>query len=345
MKNFTYHKYLFLLVFLFLGASQAQAQYYGPSRCFYEGDCFRLEYEAVLQDPLNPDDLIVVVSATPSTVAACSNVQTFTFTPVGGSAITYSRARLLADPIVQLSVDSELFLATPNVLVSTVSVITIRTPFFTFNFPFLSNAIALQAGLDSGDPCVSITPLPVELASFTGAATANGITLEWSTASEDNNSHFEIERSPDGKAFEQIGLVQGHGNSSVMLYYTHQDKRPKPGTNYYRLRQVDFDGQFEYSKIIAVNASESMAQELQVILAPNPCQNGDCDISLLNPNQQQEIQLQLQDLSGKVIFEQTVTDQNSELRLTKQQLQQLRGMYLLSAKAGQKTVRQRIILE
>lgn len=328
-----------------IGSTQAQAQYYGPAQCLYEADCFLVEYEAVLQDPDNPDNLIVVLNATPSTAGACSNLQSFTFTPVGGSTVTYTRARLLTNPVVELSVNSELFLATPDVLVSTTTLITIRLPFFTFNFPFLSNLIVLGAGLDSSDPCVSITPLPVELVSFTGAATADGITLKWSTASEDNNSHFEVERSTDGKAFEKISQVQGHGNSSVMLYYDHLDQRPKPGTNYYRLKQVDIDGQFEYSKIIAVNASESMAQELQVILSPNPCQTGNCEISLLNPNQQKEVQVQLQDLSGKVVYEQTVTDQDPELKITKQQLQQLRGMYILSAKAGQETVRQRIILE
>ncbi|MNK22860.1 hypothetical protein D3C87_411420 [compost metagenome] len=98
------------------------------------------------------------------------------------------------------------------------------------------------------------TTLPVNFITFTGKKSANGIALNWSTASEQNNSHFDILRSSDGKTYTSIGTVTGKGNSSERSQYSLTDTRPFAGMNYYILKQVDFDGTVaEFEDKVAIN--------------------------------------------------------------------------------------------
>ena len=94
--------------------------------------------------------------------------------------------------------------------------------------------------------------LPVEYISFFGKEENRQITLHWRTASELNNSHFELEKSSDGRVFKMIGAEQGAGSSNQETTYRFIDQSPYSGTNYYRLKQVDFSGHFDYSKTIMV---------------------------------------------------------------------------------------------
>jgi hypothetical protein len=109
--------------------------------------------------------------------------------------------------------------------------------------------------------------LPVELLSFTGKNT-NGINhIEWVTALEINNDHFTLEKSRDGHLFQQLILIAGAGNSNHPLQYSFDDKNPYSGTSYYRLKQTNTDGRYQYSGIIAIKQNE-MDQPLTVF--PNP---------------------------------------------------------------------------
>lgn len=96
------------------------------------------------------------------------------------------------------------------------------------------------------------TALPVRLISFKSEAQPTGIELTWQTGEETDNSHFEIEKSNNAQHFEAIGRVTGKGNSSIRQLYSYFDAGPKNGPNYYRLKQIDFDGTFEYSRIVSV---------------------------------------------------------------------------------------------
>lgn len=95
--------------------------------------------------------------------------------------------------------------------------------------------------------------LPVELLKFTATPIGRNVILEWSTASEINNDYFRIERSSDGVEFNEIGIVQGNGNSTMTHFYEFTDEAPPTGTAYYRLAQTDYDGTVNYSHPIAVN--------------------------------------------------------------------------------------------
>lgn len=111
------------------------------------------------------------------------------------------------------------------------------------------------------------TPLPVKLTNFTAKADFNTTLLNWETASELNNDKFVIERSEDGNHFVQLGEVKGKGIAS---FYSYRDAAPANGYNYYRLKQVDFDGSFAYSEVKTVKFTLS---EEAVKLYPNPAAN------------------------------------------------------------------------
>jgi hypothetical protein len=108
--------------------------------------------------------------------------------------------------------------------------------------------------------------LPVEWLSFTAKQNGNSHILTWSTANENNNKGFEVERSADGYRFNRIGFVAGNGNSSSPQLYSFTEKDPLEGHNYYRLKQVDIDDKSEYSKIIRLDRSQGE----KLILYPNP---------------------------------------------------------------------------
>lgn len=95
--------------------------------------------------------------------------------------------------------------------------------------------------------------LPVQLLTFTGEKSGQTVLLSWKTAQEQHNDHFEIERSADGNNFTTIGTLTGAGNTNAITSYSFSDTDPLAGINYYRLKQVDIDGRFEYSRFISVS--------------------------------------------------------------------------------------------
>ena len=111
-------------------------------------------------------------------------------------------------------------------------------------------------------------PLPVSLTSFTGKNQGNSVVLNWSTVSEKDNSHFDILRSADGKLFDKIDFVQGRGTSDNINHYSYTDRFPYRGNNYYKLKQVDFNGNSEESQALVVKAL-SDAQEMNIYQREN----------------------------------------------------------------------------
>ncbi len=108
--------------------------------------------------------------------------------------------------------------------------------------------------------------LSVELLQFTAQKQNQIVLLNWITASEKDNGKFIIERSSDGIIFSPIGEIKGAGNSFTENKYAFIDKTPNNGINYYRLRTVDFSGQFTLSNIISIDFLSKKA----VIIYPNP---------------------------------------------------------------------------
>lgn len=114
-------------------------------------------------------------------------------------------------------------------------------------------------------------PLPVQWRSFTASQTPSGNQLRWSTATEVNNNQFEVQRSNNGRTFETIGVVKGKGNSQKVTNYAFTDEVVSKGTVFYRLKQIDFDGKFEYSKTVSITVATPTSGISQ--LSPNPFSN------------------------------------------------------------------------
>jgi len=118
------------------------------------------------------------------------------------------------------------------------------------------------------------SPLPVELTSFTALAQGNNVVLNWTTATEVNNYGFEVERAavnnqPLIKSWAKIGFVEGHGNSNSPKEYSFTDLNPPSGKVKYSLKQIDFDGKFEYSQIVEITLETPVNFSVQQNY-PNP---------------------------------------------------------------------------
>ncbi len=117
-----------------------------------------------------------------------------------------------------------------------------------------SDGSKLITGVNGGRLYINNEPLPVELTTFTASIANNKVTLYWQTATEVNNYGFEVEQiTYQNSKWEKIGFVQGYGNSNSPKSYSFTDV-PNDGTEFtYRLKQIDFDGKFEYSPEVIVN--------------------------------------------------------------------------------------------
>jgi hypothetical protein len=134
-------------------------------------------------------------------------------------------------------------------------------------YGYEANSASSNARFDIGDGVNGVNvdiifnaSLPISLTSFTAIADSKEVVTRWTTDSEKDNDFFEIERSGDGRSFELIGTKDGAGTSTKQQTYTFTDEQPLTGNNYYRLRQVDYDGKVSYSQVVLAlfNATENI---------------------------------------------------------------------------------------
>ncbi len=123
---------------------------------------------------------------------------------------------------------------------------------------------------------LSASPLPIELLDFQANANKDKVDLKWATASETNNDFFTIEKSADGINFVEQQKVKGSGNTSNTTEYATTDENPFTGTSYYRLKQMDFNGNTSYSGVVSVQINNSSPAITNVY--PNPANNGTTNI-------------------------------------------------------------------
>ena len=184
----------------------------------------------------NPSSVIVKITSATSTIL--SNTLTKTNNNFSFEAVTYD------------------FIATATTL--------------TFSFTPGSNIGTSTRGVIIDDLTISQPiVLSAEMTAFEAEKNKEGILLKWTTASEIKNDYFAIEKSRDGKQWLEIAKVNGAGYSIKMTDYHVQDNKPYDGLSYYRLKQVDFDGQETYSDIVSIEFD--YADIFSVF--PNPAHN------------------------------------------------------------------------
>ncbi len=180
------------------------------------------------------------------------------------------------------------------------------------------------------------TALPVTLTSLIAKSEGATNLLTWATAQEKNNSHFEVLRSNDGKAFAKIGTVQGSGTTAVGKTYTFADNAPVSGVNYYRLRQVDFDGKSELTKVVTV-ANGTSALSIVRASAVNGVE-AEFTVSKTKP-----VQASLRDMSGRVVVQKMVETTDGVNVLSFNELTLSNGIYILTLTDGVSTATQKIV--
>lgn len=135
----------------------------------------------------------------------------------------------------------------------------------------LSNDTLVLTSLNASDgSSCDFSVLPIELLYFKATFQDRDVLLKWATATEINNDFFSIERSSDGRMFNEFARINGTGYSSTTNEYSFLDSNPLSGLSYYRLKQTDYDGIFTYSQIIAV---ENIYNNFDFEIFPNPVED------------------------------------------------------------------------
>lgn len=175
--------------------------------------------------------------------------------------------------------------------------------------------------------------LPVEFISFNGQKEGDVNLLSWATASEQNCDYFDVERSNDGVHFESIGQESGAGNSNHEIDYQFRDSDPKRGINYYRLKQIDFNGDFEYSTIIAVD--NTMRSGFSIY--PNPVEG----FIVVSFEEQPEspCNIEIKNTMGQTVFSTEVSKASNYLELTDMDA----GMYIIETTLNGSTFSEKFI--
>ena len=209
-----------------------------------------------------------------------------------------------------------------------------------------SNAMTFANGkliFANGNAPVLLAPLPVELDAFSAEkAGERRARLSWSTESEINASHFEVERSFDNSHFESIGKVSANGNTTSRIDYHFFDERIPEFRNqtivYYRLRMVDLDGSFEYSEVRGLNFDKS--NTVGVAVFPNPT-NQWVHIDVSNFDFETEnVNLMVFDLKGRLILKKEILGAGLETLDVSQLCQ---GVYQLVVQQGDILYRERVV--
>ncbi|MDW3210636.1 MAG: T9SS type A sorting domain-containing protein [Reichenbachiella sp.] len=186
------------------------------------------------------------------------------------------------------------------------------------------------------------TPLPVDLLSFHGSFTNEQVILGWSTASELNNDYFELEHSVDGSIFNKIATISGHGTTNELSEYTFDDSGYVQGINYYRLKQVDFDGKSEVFNPIAI--STSALQQAELTIYPNPTK-GNLHIRLDGFNNQNESSLTIVDHLGKVVYHEILPPATQLKTLDNLGTVLVPGIYILNVQSGTENLRRKLAIQ
>ena len=206
-----------------------------------------------------------------------------------------------------------------------------RTGTFTVNLP--GNALDWLPSPTYNPTNLNLTyagaPLPIDLISFSGSRTGNSIELLWKTASERNNWYMEIQRSADASRFEPIGRVEGTGTTDGPREYRLLDLHPLLGVNYYRIRQVDFDGQEKIFPVISVLFRED-SPAAPMLVFPTLASE-ELHISLSKVAETPGA-LWVADFSGRVVYRQLFEQGTREYTLSVSHFP--RGSYVLVVQIG-----------
>jgi hypothetical protein len=178
--------------------------------------------------------------------------------------------------------------------------------------------------------------LPVNITLLRAYKQINKVAVEWITDLEVNNDFFEVERSADGKEFRSIGSVRGNGNKNTHSFYSFEDYNPLNGMNYYRLKQVDFDGIYEYSDVVSVDYDSTVRS---LTISPNPVTNW-TELNI-EKSFNTDMDFKIYNAMGQVMFSGTLLQDQLKKSLDLSELSP--GTYTLKMGQGEYAIVERIV--
>jgi hypothetical protein len=204
-------------------------------------------------------------------------------------------------------------------------------------FTKIESRARIGAGGNLGCSCYQA--LPITLIYFTAKQQESQVLLQWATASEKDNEYFSLEKSRDGQQFNEIGRVVGAGTSTGKLTYQFTDDFPFGGTGYYRLKQVDFDGTFTYSRIVAVNSQISAALRIY----PNPLAGNELWVEATDA-QADDMRITIHNTLGKLLVDRVYAYEPA-VKMDLSALRREPGLYIISVRRKSRIERQKLVIQ
>ncbi|MFH1005730.1 MAG: T9SS type A sorting domain-containing protein [Bacteroidota bacterium] len=182
--------------------------------------------------------------------------------------------------------------------------------------------------------------IPIELLKFSAQCNDKQVIVKWTTASEQNNDFFTIERSTDALNYQPLGLVNGIGNSSFTRNYSFMDIEPLNETSYYRLKQTDFDGMTRTFSAASVSCSEN--SNFSVTINPNLISDGNILVSI-NGAENKNVNVEITDIFGRTFYSRSINDKSGSYILNTN-LQLGSGVYIISASTTENVFTKKIVV-
>ena len=181
--------------------------------------------------------------------------------------------------------------------------------------------------------------LPVSWLSFTAEKSGpRSALLKWSTANELNNDHFEVERSADGNVYTKITTVAAGSNPNAVQQYNYTDNNLKAGTNYYRIKQVDKDGKFTYSKIANVTID---ASGISWSIQPNPATS---KTTVVFNSNFMNVEITIRDADGKSVYQKKISAVYANQLFDIDVTHFATGVYFVNINTGTETTVQKLVV-
>jgi hypothetical protein len=188
--------------------------------------------------------------------------------------------------------------------------------------------------------------LPIELVSFEANINEDKVDLKWVTTIEINNDYFTIERSVDGKDWEEVLVVNGAGNSNQMIEYYDTDYEPLEGISYYRLKQTDFNGDFSFSNIVPVRFEVNNNTGGSISLFPSPINVGETVNIEFKDIFETELLVVLRDIQGKEFYSKLIVNvEDGKLIGVPIGFDIPAGVYLITATSENQMYSQKLIIK